>query len=155
MYVRHPADLGSIIRERRRFLEWSQSRLALTSGVSRQWVVALEKGEAAVPLHLLIKVLDELGLVLRVFDDTPARLAISRRGGSGPDLSPRAPIAGLRSEAASSIDASARPSGTQQAQSSRSATDRVSSLAYEPTDFEAFGAVSKARLYEPDYRAVI
>jgi hypothetical protein len=132
--------------------------LAVKSGTSRQWIVELEKGTAAVSFGLLMRVLDALGLVLEVLDGTPARLAMSgsvmrppslvarrRQGGAGPTQQQPA-----------TTEESVPSRSNRQAEPHRDAADKVSGQSYQPTDFEAFASdVSKARLYHPDYRAAI
>lgn len=55
MLVVTPADLGTIVRDRRRDLGISQGALAAAVGMSRQWVVRFENGNAATATvdHLL------------------------------------------------------------------------------------------------------
>jgi len=64
-------DLGLIIRERRHELRLEQSALAKRVGVSRQWIVAVEKGKQRAEVGLLLRTLHALDLVLTV--DTGAR----------------------------------------------------------------------------------
>jgi len=45
--VRTVAELAAIMRAARRQNAWTQAELADRAGVSRQWVVALESGQAA------------------------------------------------------------------------------------------------------------
>jgi DNA-binding XRE family transcriptional regulator len=45
MRIRTPIDLGALIRERRRALRLDQKTLADKVGVSRQWIVDIEKGK--------------------------------------------------------------------------------------------------------------
>jgi HTH-type transcriptional regulator / antitoxin HipB len=45
--VRTVVDLGVVVRAARRRANWTQAELAERAGVSRQWVVALESGQAA------------------------------------------------------------------------------------------------------------
>jgi HTH-type transcriptional regulator/antitoxin HipB len=71
--IRTPRDLGLIIRERRRALGLEQQGLANRVGVSRQWVVGVEKGKQRVDAGLLLKTLISLGLVLDVREDRGAK----------------------------------------------------------------------------------
>ena len=71
MHIRTPRDLGLIIRERRRALGLEQQELANRVGVSRQWVVGVEKGKPRAEAGLLLKTLTALGLVLDVSEDRP------------------------------------------------------------------------------------
>jgi y4mF family transcriptional regulator len=64
--VRTPADLGLVIRERRRALGLDQRGLASRVGVSRQWIVEMEKGKARAGIGLVLRTLSALGLDLGV-----------------------------------------------------------------------------------------
>jgi HTH-type transcriptional regulator/antitoxin HipB len=79
MYVRTPRDLGLLIRERRRKLGLRQEQLARRVGVSRQWILKVEKGKPRVDAGLLLKTLTALGLALDVRDahvrDAPRTVA--------------------------------------------------------------------------------
>ena len=55
MYVRTPSDLGSAIREQRRRHKISQQKLADDVGVSRQWLVEVERGKPRAELVLVLK----------------------------------------------------------------------------------------------------
>jgi y4mF family transcriptional regulator len=77
MLIRTPADLGAVIRDRRKQLGLGQAELAERIGVSRQWVVGIERGRARA----------ELGLVLRTMDTLGVRLE-TRDGDTGPKSRP-------------------------------------------------------------------
>lgn len=62
--ARTPSDVGNIIRARRKRLGWDQARLAHEIGVSRQWVVDIEKGKPRAELQLILRALQALGLEL-------------------------------------------------------------------------------------------
>jgi len=64
MMIRTPADLGALIRERRKKLGWDQNALAKRAGTSRQWVVAIEQGKAGAALGLILRSLSALGVTL-------------------------------------------------------------------------------------------
>lgn len=64
MLIRTPADLGALIRDRRRQLELGQAELAKRIGVSRQWIVGVEHGRARAELGLVLRALDCLGIRL-------------------------------------------------------------------------------------------
>jgi transcriptional regulator with XRE-family HTH domain len=143
MHLREPKDLGLFIRDRRTLLRWSQHHLALRAGVGRQWVVDLEKGKAAAPLHLLIPTLRVLGLVLRIFDDASARLAVIRHLDSEPR--PRGGLAATLPDA-TSVEAPPEP---QQG-------NLEAGLPYKPTNFASLGVtLNKHSLYEREYRRII
>lgn len=60
--IRTPVDLGIVIRERRRALELDQRSLASRVGVSRQWIVEIEKGKARAGIGLVLRTLQAVGL---------------------------------------------------------------------------------------------
>lgn len=69
MIVRNPAALGAVIRDRRRELGLEQRALAAKVGVSRHWVIDVEKGKPGAEIGLVFRTLRVLGIVL---DATPA-----------------------------------------------------------------------------------
>lgn len=64
MLTRTPADLGAVIRDRRKHLQRNQASLANEIGVSRQWLIELEHGHPRAELGLVLRVLDALGINL-------------------------------------------------------------------------------------------
>lgn len=64
MIVRSPAALGAVIRDRRRELGLEQRALAELVGVSRHWVIDVEKGKAGVEIGLIFRTLRVLDIVL-------------------------------------------------------------------------------------------
>jgi y4mF family transcriptional regulator len=64
MLIRTPIDLGAVIRDRRRLLGLDQATLAKRIGVSRQWVVAIEKGRSRAELGLVLRALEAVGVRL-------------------------------------------------------------------------------------------
>jgi len=81
MFIRTPADLGAVIRDRRRQLGLDQAELAERIGVSRQWVVGIERGRARAELGLVLRTLDSLGVRLN-----SATLAGGHKGDMTPDI---------------------------------------------------------------------
>jgi HTH-type transcriptional regulator/antitoxin HipB len=77
MLIRAPADLGAVIRDRRRQLGLDQSTFAKRIGVSRQWVIAIERGHARAALGLVLRAIDALGVRLDASEQA------SRRGSTG------------------------------------------------------------------------
>jgi HTH-type transcriptional regulator / antitoxin HipB len=75
MLVRTSADLGAVIRDRRKQLKLDQSNLAKRIGVSRRWVIEVEHGHARAELGLVLRALDALDIRL----DASSEVA-SRRG---------------------------------------------------------------------------
>jgi HTH-type transcriptional regulator / antitoxin HipB len=64
MLVRTPADLGAVIRDRRKQLKLDQAGFAKRIGVSRQWVIEIERGHARAELGLVLRALDTLNIRL-------------------------------------------------------------------------------------------
>jgi HTH-type transcriptional regulator/antitoxin HipB len=64
MRLRTAADLGALIRDRRRRLGLDQASLARRVGVSRQWIVEVEKGKPRAELGLVLRTVDALGIAL-------------------------------------------------------------------------------------------
>jgi HTH-type transcriptional regulator / antitoxin HipB len=83
MRIRTPRELGAVLRNQRRALAWSQVALSEKARVSRKWIVEMEKGKARAELTLVLRVLDALGLVLRV---DPATQPEKKGGTRGIDI---------------------------------------------------------------------
>lgn len=81
MLIRTPADLGAIIRERRKQLRLDQAKLAKRIGVSRQWLVGVEGGHPRAALGLVLRALDTLGIRLTTGTERP-----EQKGTTGPDI---------------------------------------------------------------------
>jgi HTH-type transcriptional regulator/antitoxin HipB len=64
MLVRSPADLGAVIRDRRKQLKLDQATLAKRIGVSRQWIIEVERGHPRAELALVLRAVDVLGIHL-------------------------------------------------------------------------------------------
>ncbi len=64
MRLRTPRDFGLLIRDRRRERSLSQQRLADDVGVSRQWVVDIERGKRRAELGLVLHTLAALDIEL-------------------------------------------------------------------------------------------
>jgi HTH-type transcriptional regulator/antitoxin HipB len=62
--IRTTTDFGAIIRDRRKQLGLDQAALAERIGVSRQWVIGIERGHARAELALVLRALDSLALRL-------------------------------------------------------------------------------------------
>ena len=80
MRVRTPTDLGAIIRTRRKQLKLDQAALAKRIGVSRYWVIMIERGHARAELALVLRALDALHIQL------DAAVAESKRRSSAVDI---------------------------------------------------------------------
>ena len=64
MRIRTPTDLGATIRDRRITLGLGQGTLAQKAGVSRQWIVEVEKGKPRAEIGLLLRTIRALGIAL-------------------------------------------------------------------------------------------
>lgn len=73
MLVRTPADLGAVIRDRRKQLKLDQAAFAKRIGVSRQWVIEIEHGHARAELALVLRALDVLDIQLNTSTDKDKR----------------------------------------------------------------------------------
>jgi y4mF family transcriptional regulator len=62
MLIPSPRELGQLIRDRRKQLGISQAQLAERVGVSRHWVIALERGNTGAELGLVLSALSAVGL---------------------------------------------------------------------------------------------
>jgi HTH-type transcriptional regulator/antitoxin HipB len=59
-------DLTSLIKQERKTHGWTQAELAERSGVSRDWIIALEQAKPSVELGLVLRTLKALNLPLSV-----------------------------------------------------------------------------------------
>jgi HTH-type transcriptional regulator / antitoxin HipB len=73
MRIRTPADLGGLIRDYRTKLGFDQKSLAQKVGVSRQWIVDVEKGKAGAPIGLLLRTIGALGIALDAEKENPTK----------------------------------------------------------------------------------
>jgi HTH-type transcriptional regulator/antitoxin HipB len=73
MQVRTPADLGAVIRDRRKQLKLDQAAFAKQIGVSRQWVIEMERGHARAELGLVLRAVDALSIQLDANIDPTGR----------------------------------------------------------------------------------
>ena len=64
MLIRTPADLGAVLRDRRKHLKLDQAAFAKRIGVSRQWVIEIERGHARAELGLVLRAIDALNIQL-------------------------------------------------------------------------------------------
>lgn len=62
--LRTPADIGALIKDRRRALRLDQAALAQQIGVSRLWVNQVEGGKPGASLALVLRALDAVGVQL-------------------------------------------------------------------------------------------
>lgn len=84
MLLRTPIDIGAAIRDRRRRLGLGQDELAARVGVSRKWIIDIEKGKPRAAIGLLLRTLDALGLRFSI--DADGASAARKRGKSVPTV---------------------------------------------------------------------
>jgi transcriptional regulator with XRE-family HTH domain len=66
------SDVGAVVRRARRAQTMTQADLARAVGVSRDWVVRLEKGHPRLEAQLVLDALDALGMVTTLSLGSPA-----------------------------------------------------------------------------------
>ena len=93
MRIRTPADLGSLIRDRRIKLGLDQRSLAQKVGVSRQWIVEVEKGKPRAEIGLLLRTINALGIFLATEEDASAK-----KGSGAPPVDIDSIVAAARGE---------------------------------------------------------
>jgi HTH-type transcriptional regulator/antitoxin HipB len=77
MLIRTPSEIGAVIREERRRLGLDQRTLAEKAGVSRQWLIEVEKGKAGAEIGLILRTLNALGISLST-EEQPRRRSATR-----------------------------------------------------------------------------
>jgi len=73
MLVRTPTDLGAVIRDRRKQLKLDQAAFAKRIGVSRQWIIEVERGHPRAELGLVLRAVDALNMRLDADTDPSGR----------------------------------------------------------------------------------
>ncbi len=71
MRIGSTRDLANTIRARRAAAGLTQTDLAAASGVSRQWLSALEHGKPTAELGLVLAVLDALNIQMELTERPP------------------------------------------------------------------------------------
>lgn len=86
--LRTPADLGALIRGRRRALGLDQAELAARVGVSRLWVSQVERGKPGASIGLVLRALAAVGLELtaKTTEQTDKRKTARPAPVSTPDI---------------------------------------------------------------------
>jgi len=84
MYIHDDRDLGLLIRARRKRMGLDQATVARRAGVSRQWLIEVEKGRPRAEISLLLRTLRVLGLTVIVEEQAIGDAAKST--GPDPDL---------------------------------------------------------------------
>lgn len=82
MLIRTPTDLGAVIRDRRKQLKLDQAAFAKRIGVSRRWVIEIERGHPRAALALVLRAIDALDIHL----DTSIEQAPRRPPQRGVDI---------------------------------------------------------------------
>jgi HTH-type transcriptional regulator / antitoxin HipB len=67
--LRTPADIGALIKDRRRALGLDQAELAERIGVGRLWVNQVERGKPGASLGLVLRALSAVGIDIKAFTD--------------------------------------------------------------------------------------
>jgi len=62
MRVHTPHEFARVAKQQRQRLGWTQSELATRIGVTRQWVIALERGSPRLELGLTLRAMTTLGV---------------------------------------------------------------------------------------------
>lgn len=70
MLIRTVDDVAELVRDRRKQLGLSQMELARRAGVSRQWLVDLERGKPTAEVSLVLRTLAAAGMQLDARDPT-------------------------------------------------------------------------------------
>lgn len=87
MLINNPRELGTRMRDQRLEMGLSQAALAQRVGVSRSWVVQVERGNAGAEIGLVLKALAALGLDLDLRAANAPAAPLHDQGGSWtPDL---------------------------------------------------------------------
>ena len=87
MRVYSVADVAAAVRGRRIDRGLSQSELAERCGVSRKWISEFEAGKATAEFAIVLRVLEDLGLMIEL-SDVNAGIAMS----AGRTMSPTAEV---------------------------------------------------------------
>jgi y4mF family transcriptional regulator len=66
--VRTSAQLGELIRQRRKALDLRQADLALAAGTGRRFIIDLESGKQTTRLDALFRVLAALGVGIKLVE---------------------------------------------------------------------------------------
>lgn len=64
MQIISARDIASRVKTRRKEIGWTQAQLAERSGVSRDWIIALEQAKPSVELALVLRTLKTLNIQL-------------------------------------------------------------------------------------------
>jgi HTH-type transcriptional regulator / antitoxin HipB len=67
--LRTPADIGAVIKDRRRALGIDQAELAERIGVGRLWVNQVERGKPGASMGLVLRALSAVGVDIKAFTE--------------------------------------------------------------------------------------
>jgi HTH-type transcriptional regulator/antitoxin HipB len=86
--LRTTVDVGAVVRDRRLLLRLSQAALARKARVGREWIIELEKGKPRVPLAMVLRTMEALGIALTAHPEAPGGKPRSAKteGRGGVDL---------------------------------------------------------------------
>ncbi|MGP9819752.1 helix-turn-helix domain-containing protein [Salinarimonas sp. NSM] len=84
--LRTPADVGALIRARRRAAGLDQATLAARVGVSRLWLGEVERGKPGASLGLVLRVLAALDVALTAPDARGGGTDAAREPVTAPDI---------------------------------------------------------------------
>jgi HTH-type transcriptional regulator/antitoxin HipB len=83
MLMRTLADLAAFIKARRTHLGLDQESLAKQAGVSRKWIIDVERGKSGAEIGLVLRTLRVLGVSLTI-DDPPDEAKVKKTPGKPP-----------------------------------------------------------------------
>ncbi len=86
MNIRTPLELGAFLRDLRKKRGLDQGTLARQVGVSRQWILEMEKGKSRASLGLVLRTLSALGASIDIQDTISPRALSRKTPGKTPDL---------------------------------------------------------------------
>ena len=72
MFIRRAADLGALVRDKRKTAGLTQGDLARRLNTSARWVSELERGKPTAELEMALRALNALGIPLSVAEAFPA-----------------------------------------------------------------------------------
>jgi transcriptional regulator with XRE-family HTH domain len=146
------ADLGALVRRKRRSLDWTQEHLAAVVTTSRDWIVKLEKGKATVPLNMVLRVMAFLDLAMAVHDAAPVHLRSwpPAQGHFAPSYGDRASIVNARGQVPAADGRPRRARGRAEAKM-EAPLEVGGRVQYHPADLSSFSPDS-TRFHGEDYR---
>ena len=83
MRVRTVRDIGAVVHDARREKNLTQADLASIIGVSRDWVIRLEKGHPRLEAQLVLDAMEAVGLAVTTTIEQPQAAPERREGRAG------------------------------------------------------------------------